>query len=218
MSHTIHTTTGFIIESHPYGEAGKLLSIFTRDLGLVRAVAQGIRLEKSKLRYHTQDFSMSEFSFVRGKELWRLTNAQEGFLIEKSSSSSKGHDVSQAAELINRIGLLLRRLLHGEEPHIELFEHIEATITFLDTIGTTSSEVSNEGVAKSLQLNPEQWQTLESLIVFRVFNLLGYIGSDTQLDDRLRVAPFSHELIAEIADRRLIMNNHINKAIRESHL
>src|SRR3989338_4347951 len=73
----IHTTPGFIIASRPYGETGKILSIFTRDIGLVGAVAQGIRLEKSKLRYHTQDYSFGTFSFVRGRELWRLTDARD---------------------------------------------------------------------------------------------------------------------------------------------
>ena len=74
--HPIHTTPGLIIHSRPYGEAGKLLSIFTRDFGLVLANAQGIRLEKSKLRPFIQDYSFGIFSLVKGKELWRLTSAQ----------------------------------------------------------------------------------------------------------------------------------------------
>ena len=59
--HPIHTTLGFVINSRPYGEAGKLLSIFTRDFGLVLANAQGIRLEKSKLRPFIQDYSFGYF-------------------------------------------------------------------------------------------------------------------------------------------------------------
>jgi recombinational DNA repair protein (RecF pathway) len=77
IMYTIHTTPGFIIGSRPSGEAGKLLSIFTQDLGLIRATAQGIRFEKSKLRPFIQDYSVGIFSFVRGKEFWRLTSAQE---------------------------------------------------------------------------------------------------------------------------------------------
>jgi len=77
IMYSIQTTPGFIIDSRTYGEAGKMLFIFTRDLGLVMAVAQGIRFERSKLRPFTQDYSFGEFSFVRGKEMWRLTSAQE---------------------------------------------------------------------------------------------------------------------------------------------
>src|SRR5690349_10081885 len=74
--YSIITTEGFIIDSRPSGEAGKLLYIFTKDHGLVMATAQGIRLEKSKLRYFIQDYSFGVYSFVKGKEYWRLTNAQ----------------------------------------------------------------------------------------------------------------------------------------------
>ena len=52
-----------------------MISIFTRDLGLVFASAQGIRFEKSKLRPFTRDYSFGQFSFVKGKEYWRLTGA-----------------------------------------------------------------------------------------------------------------------------------------------
>jgi DNA repair protein RecO (recombination protein O) len=111
--HTIHTTEGFIIDSRPYGEADKLLSIFTRDFGLVMATAQGIRLEKSKLRYYCQDYSFGTFSLVRGKEFWRLTSAQ---------GSDAPQPAAPAEPLFARIAQLLRRLIHGEEPVPGLYE------------------------------------------------------------------------------------------------
>src|SRR4051812_13786640 len=111
--HAIHTTPGFVIDSRPYGEAGKILSIFTQDLGLVSAIAQGIRLEKSKLRYYVQNYSFARYSLVRGKEFWRLTSAAE---------SEEG---TWNAELVAKIAALLKRLLQGEEPHPELFELVK---------------------------------------------------------------------------------------------
>src|SRR3989344_458642 len=156
--HIIHTTPGFIIKSRPRGESGKLLSIFTRDLGLVLATAQGIRLEKSKLRYHSQEYSFREFSFVRGKEFWRLTNAQSYV------SAPVGDD------LVIRIALLLRRLLHGEEANPELFDHISKSFSFLMNL----SEILDE-----------QRNMLESVIVLRVLYFLGYVGKDKNLDARL---------------------------------
>ena len=194
--YAIHTTPGFIIESRPSGEAGKLLAIFTRDLGLVWAIAQGIRLEKSKLRYHSQDYSFGEFSFVRGKEFWRLTNVSQNdfdFKIWKS-------------ELISRIALLLRRLLHGEESHPELFEHVESSLLFVNN--TIELDI----------FSAEQIQTLESVIVFRILHLLGYVGIDKTLDSRIISEPFSIKLLDEITGNRMNMNKHINKALRESHL
>lgn len=113
--HAVHTTPGFVIGSKPYGEADRLLYIFTRDLGLVTAVAQSIRLERSKLRYSAQDYDFGNFSLVRGRELWRLTSAQ---------ASRPMGDLTTVA----RIALLLRRFLHGEEANQELFDCVRAFI------------------------------------------------------------------------------------------
>lgn len=203
--YAIHTTSGFIIESRPSGEAGKLLSIFTRDLGLVFASAQGIRLEKSKLRYHSQDLSFGEFSFVRGKEFWRLTNAKnQGLTLGLPGLRS---DLG-FSDLIARIALLLRRLLHGEEAHPELFEHLEASFLFIE----------NNLTMMPRKLSEEQFQTLESIIVFRILHLLGYIGADKNLDSRLTAEPLNAILLDEVEDQRGNINRHINKALRESHL
>ena len=161
--YVIHTTPGFIIESRPRGEAGKLLSIFTRDLGLVLASAQGIRFEKSKLRYHSQEYSFGEFSFVRGKEFWRLTSANAGQiksdqkLVTFSDEAIASHSPAAAREIVGRIALLLRRLLHGEEAHPELFNEVQSAADFLSAHNSLSAE---------------QLQTFESLIVFRILKLL----------------------------------------------
>ncbi len=209
--YAIHTTPGFIIESRPSGEAGKLLSIFTRDLGLVFASAQGIRLEKSKLRYHSQDLSFGEFSFVRGKEFWRLTSASELGMrrVGLRNNSTLRSDLS-FSDLTARIALLLRRLLHGEEAHPELFEHIEASFLFLENSAIPTKSQTG--------LSAEQLQTLESIIVFRIVHLLGYIGADKNLDSRLTAEPLSVILLDEVKSQRGNVNQHINKALRESHL
>lgn len=223
--HAIHTTPGFIIESRPLGEAGKLLSIFTRDLGLVWAIAQGIRLEKSKLRYHSQEYSFGEFSFVRGKEFWRLTSAGEvsapivkgclggdvltsqiksdqnlvTFYDEKTECGSS----REVSEIVGRTALLFRRLLHGEEPHPELFNEIKSAADFLDAHGL---------------LSIEQLQTFETLVVFRVLKLLGYIGADKGIGPEFSTGFFSIELLDAAFAPRKTLNMHINKALKESHL
>lgn len=111
--HHIYTTSAFIISSTPHGEAGKFLLIFTENFGMIGALAQGIRLNKSKLRYHIQDFDYTNISIVRGKEVWRLTGAHE---IENKVKPNILHI---------KILKLLKRLLHGEEKNEKLFEIIE---------------------------------------------------------------------------------------------
>jgi len=115
--HHLYTTPSFIIYSSPYGESGKFLLLFTKDFGMIGATAQGIRLIQSKLRYHTQDYSFSNISIVRGKDIWRITGAE-------------AHDSIKPSSLHIKILKLLKRLLHGEEKNEKLFDIVELLYTF----------------------------------------------------------------------------------------
>jgi recombinational DNA repair protein (RecF pathway) len=195
--YAIHTTPGFIIDSRPRGEAGKLLYIFTRELGLVLASAQGIRLEKSKLRYHAREYSFGTFSFVRGREFWRLTSAAE-------NGEGGMHLKNQAAgELIARIAFLLKRFLHGEESHPELFDLIAATANFLNKRETYTDD---------------QLKTLESITVLRILHALGYIGDVGEPESIIREQNISAEFLDQLGSHRVEINRHINKALKESQL
>ena len=55
--HHIYTTKAIIIKSLPLGEANKIYFLLTKDLGFIKASAQGVRLDKSKLKGHLEDFS-----------------------------------------------------------------------------------------------------------------------------------------------------------------
>ena len=211
--HAIHTTPGFVVSSRSTGEAGKFISIFTRDLGLIRASAQGIRFEKSKLRPFIQDYSLGVFSFVRGKEFWRLTNAQENIL-QNVSLVGRDREVWNVGkkELIARIALLLGRLLQGEDAHPELFVTLDSLFVFLANfrIGTTSG--AND------KLNDELLNNLESLIVVRILHRLGYVANIPIISEYLVSDKISEQLLMSLKERRVLINQHINKALRESHL
>ncbi len=190
--HAIHTTPGFVIDSRPYGEAGKILSIFTQDLGLVSAIAQGIRLEKSKLRYYVQNYSFAKYSLVRGKEFWRLTSASD----ETTASSA-------ASVLIAKIAALLRRLLQGEDPHPELFELVTSCAAFLRS---------------SPGLTEEQGRSLESLVVLRILHTLGYIGNEPAFAAFIDALEINIPILDQVTSIRQTVNRHINTALKESQL
>ena len=44
--HHIYETNAFVLKNIPHGEADAMLTLFTEELGLIRALAQGIRYEK----------------------------------------------------------------------------------------------------------------------------------------------------------------------------
>ena len=112
MADGIVTTDGLVVKERDSGEAARILSIFTRELGLVSVYAAGIRYEKSKLRYHTQLYNLATFSLVPGKEHWRLVGA--------ITSSRPARSLATLA----RVAALVRRFLGPVETHPELFDSI----------------------------------------------------------------------------------------------
>jgi len=116
MSYTIHTTEGLVLSFKPLREADRVYSIMTKELGLIRATATGVRKDSSKLRGSLEPISLSSISLVRGKEYWRAISVE---LIKKIPSLPE----------IARPLALLDKLVQGEAPNPELFEAIKEMLT-----------------------------------------------------------------------------------------
>jgi len=115
VSYHIYTTKGIMLASRPWREADRIYSILTRELGLIRATAIGVRKEASKLRGALEPFSLATVSLVRGREYWRATSAQ--FIRNIPPSPA-----------IARPFYLLEKMIQGEAPHPELFDEIELAV------------------------------------------------------------------------------------------
>ena len=115
MSYHIYTTRGIILSERSVREADRIYTIMTRNLGLVRATAIGVRKESSKLRGNLEPLSLSTISFVKGKDYWRLTSAE---FVQSISS----------APAIARPLALIEKLVQGEAPNPELFDAVEKSV------------------------------------------------------------------------------------------
>lgn len=195
--HHIHTTDGLVIQSRNHGEANKIVHIFTRDLGLIVAVAQGIRFEKSKLRYNIRDYFFSSFSLVHGKEFWRIVGAEELFEVS-GEGGLKGSKVA----ILNRVSSILTRLILGEEKHEDLFDCLWNFAKF---------EIPNDAGQEFLSI-------VESLLVVRILYRLGYVARNQELDSDLVKSNFDRDKIVALMPQRVNINRLINNALRESHL
>ncbi len=195
--HHIHTTDGFIVGSKPYGEAGKVIFIYTRDLGFVTAIAQGIRLEKSKLRYSIRDYSFASFSLVHGKEFWRIVGASE--ILNKYSKEKE----KQRLAIFGPVALILRRLLHGQESCVEIFDCLINCADFIESQSVLENEIL---------------KTLESLTIARILYRLGYVGVNDSKEFELDSIEYSDRLVSVLVLKRTMINQKINLALRESHL
>lgn len=193
--HHIYHTQGIILSSRNVGEANKLLMIYTREMGLVRAVAQGIRLHKSKLRFTLQDFSHVNVDLVRGKEIWRVTSAKH----VSSFPFARGN--TQSLILITRVSKLLERLCPGEVENQDIFDDFTQAIYILDDINISSTSR----------------EALELHLILRIMNSLGYVG-DSEILSKYLSSSFDYSKTEILLKDRQSIIAHINKALTESQL
>lgn len=192
--HHIHHTEGLILGSRGYGETGKYYYIFTRDLGMIYASAQGVRKMSSKLRFILQDYAYVKVDLVQGKDFWRVTSASKTNKLEGLIKNSG------VFEVFFNIANLLKRLLAGVEKNEALFADL---IKGLAVLEKTKEK--------------KDLRNLEAVLVLRILHNLGYIGGDEVSQDLVR-SPFEEDLIFEISKKRNEVLYQINKALKETHL
>ncbi|MDD5720859.1 MAG: DNA repair protein RecO [Candidatus Pacebacteria bacterium] len=191
--HHIYHTEGIILGSKNSGEAGRYYYIFTRDLGMIYATAQGVRKISSKLRFVLQDFAYVKIDLVQGLNFWRVTSASKTNALEHLTKNPK------TFEVFSNIASLLRRLLAGIEPNEALFADLINGLSVLEKAGTNDL------------------RNLEAIIVLRILNNLGYIGENEVLQNLIK-SPFEENLVFEISKSRPEVLHQINKALKETHL
>ena len=192
--HHIYHTEGVILGSRNSGEAGKYYYIFTRDLGMIYATAQGVRKMSSKLRFVLQDFVYLKIDLVQGRDFWRVTNASKTNMLEEITKKPENLKV-----FVN-IARLLKRLLAGVEPNEALFGDLVNGLSILEKAEMT-----------------EDLRNIEAIIVLRIINNLGYIGDSAMLGALIK-SPFEENILYEVAKNRGKILSEINKALKETHL
>ena len=71
-----YQTEAIIIKKTKHGEADRILTLLTLDLGKIHAVAKGVRRPKSKLSGHLELLTYTNVSFARGHNLDTIIGSQ----------------------------------------------------------------------------------------------------------------------------------------------
>lgn len=71
-----YKTIGIVLRRMNLGEADRIVTVFTRDHGKVRAVAKGVRRIKSRMAGHLEPFGAVELMFATGRNLDVITSAR----------------------------------------------------------------------------------------------------------------------------------------------
>jgi len=190
MSYQIYTTEAIILKRIPY-DANVSYLLFTKDFGLISALATGVRKSESKLRYTLQEYSVCQVSLVKGKSTWRITSA----LLEKNLYIHT--EVSTAKDVIARICTQVIRLVAGQEKDEQLFDTVLIGLHKL-SVAPTDTVVS-----------------LEILIMLRMLHLLGYVSD---VDMILPCTTYDEKALQIVSLSRTVFIGHINKGLQESQL
>lgn len=212
MSHHIYQTKAFIIDSVDVGEANKLLTIFTADLGLIYVSAQGVRIMKSKLRQSIQDLSYSKIALVRGKEYWRLTSAEKLIsLYDKRVHLAVRKLIAQSLQFV-------KRLTAGESKHDELFDMLSKLFTFcFENSKQLAGYVAGDENSQEVDIVT----ALKLIIDFRILESLGYGSDSAEFDDIRNMFEWNTSMLEKLAtdeEKMKKIESHIRHAIVSSHL
>lgn len=100
----IYRTEAIVLSRMEFGEADRILTIFTPRHGKLRVIAKGVRRPTSKLGPHLEYFTHSQLMMAKGRDLDVVTGAEtlDAFLPIRSNLDALGH-ASHLAELLNRL-------------------------------------------------------------------------------------------------------------------
>lgn len=194
MSYKLYNIEGIVINSISVSESSSILYVLTEDLGLIRVWAQGIRKVNSKLAPHVQDLTQTRIVVVKGREYWRLTDAEK-----RKGYSSLLQEKSTRAVVI-RLIQIIKRLAH-EGVDKEVFT---LTSNFLQHL-------------ENKKYDKIESEVFEIIYILRLLNILGY-GINGHAKILKEPLEWSIEREKYVLKNRSLLIKSINEALKISQL
>ncbi len=191
MHHKYHTDA-IILSAKNVGESDKIISFFTREMGVLSAKATGIRKKESKLKYAIQVGSFARIDLVKGKDIWRLTSATHFPLTE---NIFRDHENKK---IFMRMLSLISRLYRGEDESPYFFDDVVKTIQMLSSFPYKDSEKD----------------FFEISFVMMILSHLGYWSDE----DKRLPKPYELSITQEMLSNRSIFISTVNKALKDTQL
>lgn len=115
MNQRNYKATGINLKGMAMGESDRLVTVLTKEYGLVRAIAPGARKHKSKLAGRSGLFVVNQALFIKGKSLDKLVQAET---VRSFPGLSKDLAKLTASQYLAEIALSLAL---SEQPQEELY-------------------------------------------------------------------------------------------------
>ncbi len=125
----VYSTEGFTLRRTDFGEADRILTLFTPTYGKIRAIAKGVRKTKSRLAGHLEPFTRTQLLLATGRDLDIVTQAEGRERFERLPTDFWSATAAwYVAELVDRF-------LEDADPHPRLYALFVETLRRLDAAG-----------------------------------------------------------------------------------
>ena len=139
------TTEALVIGSMRYGEADRILTLYTRDRGRIGAIAKGVRRVKSKTGGRLEPFSLVRVSLYSGRSLYNVVGVDT--LRPFQGVRDELFRMEEGARLLSAV----RHLFPEEEGHVQAFNLLVRGIARLNEAGDAEA-AANVVLATRLKL------------------------------------------------------------------
>lgn len=145
--------TGIILGKFDVGEADRLYTIYSREIGKIRAKAVGVRKPGAKLAASLENFTLSDITVVKKQGIGKIT----GSIVENSFPNIRNNLESLFA--VFETLKIFDRLISQEEKDEKVFDLL---LEFLETLD------------KIKKGEKEKIEILSQGFIFKLLDLLGY--------------------------------------------
>ena len=123
-----YRTEAIVIRRSDFGEADRLLTLFSADRGKVRAIGKGARKPQSRKTGHVELFMRSKFLIAAGRDLDIVTQAEmvEAYPALRDDLVRATY-ASYAVELLDRFTV-------DDDPHRDIFDLLAAALSWFATL------------------------------------------------------------------------------------
>lgn len=190
-----HHTRGIVLWGRDDGVDSRRISIFTEDFGLISTKVQGARNLNSKLRSGAQDYTLGQFSIIRGKSGWKFVSVRPELNIFEDLKHSGG----KLRAVVNVLNLL-KKLAPEEQSSPIIYDIVKK---FLDFVIDA----------------PEDLVILaECLVLIRILNNLGYLREDLNLKQILQNSEITPKIVLSLSPIKQKIIDLINESLKATHL
>ncbi|MFQ5436124.1 MAG: DNA repair protein RecO [Anaerolineae bacterium] len=119
-----YRSEAIVLKRSDFGEADRLLTLYTREYGKIRAIAKGARKPQSRKTGHVELFMRSSCFFAKGRDLDILTQAEmvEAYAALREDLVRTTY-AAYAVELLDRFTV-------DEDPHPDIYSLLAAVLSW----------------------------------------------------------------------------------------